>query len=606
MPIGGMFAGNSTVSGSQNLQSAAMTSAGGFVVAWWGNGSGDSVGIFSRQFRVNDFPTDIHLSSTIVDEGRPAGTVVGSISADDPNSGETFSFSLINGVGLDSTAFQIVGSSLRTAATFDVATKANYRIQIRATDNGGSGLSYDKQFVINVRNWFSSSAGHSASAVYTDDDGDSFTIKLTGAGSLGIALADFDGDGRGAIESLTVSGTNGSSRVAVQVRKGKQGDGLVTVGQFLGNGPLKSIDLRASDLVGAGLTINGGLGSLVVHDIRGGVLVRQAGAGVSTLTAHALQDNAQVDFDSRLTSLTAARIGAARIATPAIGRLKVSGDSRARLRGDMLADMTLTGPADATLPTLGKTTIAGDLADALWTIAGELESLSVTGSLRDWGLDVTARNLRDAQGDLLNSGDGGVGELAAARVFASQVNAARVIGSVVAKEWKGGGLNADSLNSLSIAGNFRGAVSLLGTEVAATAATLGKTTISGSVVGSSFIVQGNVSAFSALRFIDSKLWVGFIPTDPTVNPVVSPGSHTLAGHRLASFTTRDRGDSFRGSTIVADSLGKISLANVATDPALTPFGIAFGTNYAQIYVRGARIGANGAAYQANAFRVVQL
>ena len=100
---------------------------------------------------VNEAPTNISLSNSTVDENQSVPTVVGALTANDPDTGATFTFSLACAIaGADDGSFNILGTSLRTSATFDFETKSAYNICIRVTDQGG--LSFDKNFVVTVNN----------------------------------------------------------------------------------------------------------------------------------------------------------------------------------------------------------------------------------------------------------------------------------------------------------------------------------------------------------------------------------------------------------------------------------------------------------------------
>ncbi len=111
---------------------------------------------FEKEFtisvsNVNEAPTDIALSSASVAENQASGTTVGTLSAIDPEAGDTHSFSLVAGTGsTDNGSFTIVGSSLQTAAAFDFEAKSSYSIRVRATDNGL--LTFEKVFTITVTN----------------------------------------------------------------------------------------------------------------------------------------------------------------------------------------------------------------------------------------------------------------------------------------------------------------------------------------------------------------------------------------------------------------------------------------------------------------------
>jgi len=91
-------------------------------------------------------PTSILLDNNSVNENEPVGTTVGNLTATDPDTGDTITFTL--GTGGDNDSFKIVGNVLQTNAVFDFETKASYTITVRATDAGGAYL--DKVFTITV------------------------------------------------------------------------------------------------------------------------------------------------------------------------------------------------------------------------------------------------------------------------------------------------------------------------------------------------------------------------------------------------------------------------------------------------------------------------
>ena len=91
---------------------------------------------------VNEPPGDFALSSDEVPENAPAGTLVGTISAFDPEDPDaTLSFELLDGEGNPGhPLFEIVGNELRTRAPLDFEDEASYPLTIRATHpNGESG-----------------------------------------------------------------------------------------------------------------------------------------------------------------------------------------------------------------------------------------------------------------------------------------------------------------------------------------------------------------------------------------------------------------------------------------------------------------------------------
>ena len=100
---------------------------------------------------INEAPTGISLSNNTVDENLPVNSLVGGLSATDPDAGETFTFSLSCATpGADDGSFNISGTNLQTSAVFDFETKASYAICVRMVDQGG--LFFDKNFTISVNN----------------------------------------------------------------------------------------------------------------------------------------------------------------------------------------------------------------------------------------------------------------------------------------------------------------------------------------------------------------------------------------------------------------------------------------------------------------------
>jgi len=97
----------------------------------------------------NQPPADIDMDSNTVAENQPAGTVVGTLSTRDPDTGDTFTYSLVSGTGdEDNASFTISGDQLLTAEVFDYETKNSYSIRVRTTDN--DGLWYEEVFTVAI------------------------------------------------------------------------------------------------------------------------------------------------------------------------------------------------------------------------------------------------------------------------------------------------------------------------------------------------------------------------------------------------------------------------------------------------------------------------
>ena len=98
---------------------------------------------------VNDAPTNLSLSASAIAENSAVLTSIGTLSSTDPDPGDTFAYSLVNGTGsTDNASFVISGSTLKANAVFDYETKSAYSVRIRTTDAGG--LWFEKAFTITV------------------------------------------------------------------------------------------------------------------------------------------------------------------------------------------------------------------------------------------------------------------------------------------------------------------------------------------------------------------------------------------------------------------------------------------------------------------------
>jgi hypothetical protein len=85
----------------------------------------------------NHPPTDISLASASVLENEPVGTTVGTFSTTDPDAGDAFSYTLVDGVGSNNNGlFAISGNNLLTAASFNYEVQSNYTIRVQSADQG--------------------------------------------------------------------------------------------------------------------------------------------------------------------------------------------------------------------------------------------------------------------------------------------------------------------------------------------------------------------------------------------------------------------------------------------------------------------------------------
>ena len=83
-------------------------------------------------------PSSITLDRNTIPENQPSGTVVGTLSAIDPDEDETHTFNLTDTAQYpDNAHFAIDGNQLKSAASFDFETKDSYTLNVQVSDSGG-------------------------------------------------------------------------------------------------------------------------------------------------------------------------------------------------------------------------------------------------------------------------------------------------------------------------------------------------------------------------------------------------------------------------------------------------------------------------------------
>jgi len=221
---------------------------------------------------------------------------------------------------------------------------------------------------------------------FTDDDGDTYNVRLRGEGLLAVVQDDPDGDGNGGIGQILLEDTTDDSALSVSVRPAG-GDGLVQIGKVSGV-DLGCFTAKAGDLSDMGVWLDGYLGRLTLNDLLAGSAVSAQGEHTQStgIAVHAVNDDCLIDLGSRVSRFQAAQVGDARIEAPAIEKLTINGDARAGLAGHFGADLTLgedVGPGILD-NALGRAKIAGNVQNATWTIlSGNLGGASVAGSVSD-------------------------------------------------------------------------------------------------------------------------------------------------------------------------------------------------------------------------------
>jgi uncharacterized repeat protein (TIGR03803 family) len=267
-------------------------------------------------------PTNIFLSNAAIAENSPIATVIGTFTSSDPDVGDSFTYSLVGGVGAtDNAAFSLVAGVLSANALFDFETKSSYSIRISSTDAGG--LSFDKVFTIVVTdvNEAPTDIALSNASVAEDspagtvignlstvdpDAGDTFTYTFVGgAGSADNASFNFSAVGD-VLRTSAAFNFEAKSAYSIRVRStdanGLSVDKVFAISVTDVNEAPINLALSNST-IGEGLPVATLIGTLSNADPDAGdtivySLVFGAGGddnGAFTISASALQSNAVFD-----------------------------------------------------------------------------------------------------------------------------------------------------------------------------------------------------------------------------------------------------------------------------------------------------------------------
>jgi len=342
---------------------------------------------------------------------------------------------------------------------------------------------------------------------WTDTDGDVYTVRFSGPGTLNAVLLDPDGDGHGPLDYLFANGTTTKSSITITVKKNKLGgDGIVTIGDVVGTGALGTFSATASHLIMNGLSFTGAVKSIKIRDILRpepalATPVLQIG-GFTTdklaITAHSVVDGTSIQTPGIITSLTAADIGVGTITAASLGRLKTTA-------GGMDSDLLISGA-------IGPVTVKGS-ASGSWT-ATSFGAISVTGGDFDAQLTSTTPLVtlgrKAALASLKISGGDFLGEIRVlGKAGAIRVSASRF---GIGGNFNTGSINASNIASLSVGKNFVDSIVLAGADLGAdhefgggndtfATGTIGAVSIGGNVTGTRSLIGAGFSRVGAVDTI---------------------------------------------------------------------------------------------------------
>ena len=364
------------------------------------------------------------------------------------------------------------------------------------------------------------------------------------------------------ITSITLAGTRSMAGLGLVIT-GARSVGSITDSR---TGTIGDLAFIGSDGPVGRITLKGGLSGANLNGIQLGNLVFAA----------------DVDGDGLLNDATSLYIGSGLVLAVDIGGT-VKGDvvlqsvTTLVMKRAFGADLWLLGGGvTATQSALGTASFLGGITGGTWDITGKVGTVTVTGTVDGWALEAGSAmtlNLSDvASADIVITG---------------------VLGSVTAKRWQAGQIQANSLGTLNVTGaaattgspavlgDFLADLTLLGQSLASTASTLGAATIKGNVGANVWDVKGKVgsvtvggavgTADAAWQLKNATAITTLNLGDVTSADVTTPGAigtvtakrwqaGKLEGATLSSLSVQGGG---RGSTLAGDFGANLTLTGLA-------------------------------------------
>jgi serralysin len=247
----------------------------------------------------NSAPTDIILSNNTILENAGINAIIGTLTAVDPDIGDSFMFSLPVGF-YDNHQFNIDNTSLRANDSFDFETKSSYMIVVRVTDS--QGLSFDKEFTINVIDVDENPRPYDVNGNVLTINGTSSDDNISVSNVDGVIHIDFNGEvfivnipstiqGNSANKAKPSPETNSGSVITSIIINGNGGNDILALGDSLGpqvNGTLNGGD--GNDILIGGNDILSGRDGNDTLNVTSGKNILIGGNGSDTLNGGNSED----------------------------------------------------------------------------------------------------------------------------------------------------------------------------------------------------------------------------------------------------------------------------------------------------------------------------
>jgi hypothetical protein len=329
----------------------------------------------------------------------------------------------------------------------------------------------------------------------------------------------------------------------------------------------KTVNATLSNPVGASLETPSNAVVTIVNDKPQTITFTNAGGGVVTLLLKSAGTMQPTQLEPLTLVLDATDIGT----TLTMKVKKAKGGGTGTLQIDQI-----TGDGACRLIDAGDFDVTG----AGIQLGDYLKQLKIHDLLNGAGIvangavnqntSITAHNLDDGCAIDLGSR---LSKLSAARFGDGATIVAPAIGGISIKGDKRNG----------IPGDFRGTITASGDGIATNQNALGKLAVSGVISNASIAVaNGSVGAISALQMLDSTVFVGYAPTDPS-NPLAS--GTFVANLRLGSVSIRSTANGFVNSDLAAALVGGVNLSSVPTDNGGVIFGVVASQHVGSVAVK---------------------
>lgn len=433
----------------------------------------------------------------------------------------------------------------------------------------------------------------------TDADGDTGRITLTGGGTGLYFLHDPDGDSKGPIDLIELTGSDPlKSILTVTTTKlrGSTGpdNGKLGIGGITGQG-LKTLTARTSPLTGDGINMTGFVGTLNLSDVLNGADITIGGLPTqrTALNAAVIGDGTAITSGAGLRTISTTSIGAGTITAPNIGTLTTRGNTRIANVGNMASDITVSGagmglPVPVNTPSIATISVAGSIPAGADIVAPSLGGITVK---------------KDMSGDITLSGTGiAVGKnvlrsvSVTGSILGSDIAVTGQMGTLSATQFVGGSLTAANATSITtrgntkalIAGDLSAPITLTGAGLPAAKLAINSISVAGSMLGTADVTAPSVGSFTVRRdmLADINLsGTGIATGKPVLGVTRVTGFIQGSNIDVTGHVTSLTAGAFNSGSFDANSIGTITIngnvsraivGNLAAPITLSGVGVAAG------------------------------